>query len=166
MEHIMAVDFDDTLHFFDDLFDDMYRETVRTQNDMRNAMLRLNPPALTSSGSKAYNKHLQSIQDCVQDEDGKKTVKYQVDMSTFKPEEITVKTKDKTLSIHAKHEDKSENSTMSHEVFRQFTLPNDVDPKALKSTLTNDGILVIKGPISADNALEEPPAKKPALEEK
>ena len=166
MEKILAIKFDNKSHFFDDLFEEMHRETVRMQNDMRNAMLRLTPPSLTSSGSKAYNKHLQSIQDSVQDEDGKKVVKYQMDMSTFKPEEITVKTKDKTLSIHAKHEDKSGKSTMSHEVFRQFTLPDDVDPQALQSTLTNDGVLVIKGPVSVDNALEGPPAKKAAIEEK
>ncbi|ESO82374.1 hypothetical protein LOTGIDRAFT_134575 [Lottia gigantea] len=88
--------------------------------------------------------------------DGSKALELQLDLSNYKPEEINIKTAGKELSVHAKHEEKTENSSVYQEFTRKFTLPEGVNPEKVESTLSKDGILTISGP--ADNALEGPKA--------
>ncbi|XP_041353345.1 alpha-crystallin B chain-like [Gigantopelta aegis] len=70
-----------------------------------------------------------------------------VDVQHFKPDEIHVKTVDNRVVIHAKHEEKEdEHGYICREFTRQYVLPKDVDPQAVTSSLSNDGVLSIKAP--------------------
>ncbi|ESO93139.1 hypothetical protein LOTGIDRAFT_119948 [Lottia gigantea] len=98
----------------------------------------------------------------VKKDDGSEALELQLDVSNFKPEEITVTTSGKQLSVHAKHEEKTGNSSVYQEFNRSFTLPDGVKPDTVQSTLSKDGILSITGPV--DRALEGP--KKIPIEHK
>ncbi|CAN7982547.1 unnamed protein product [Ixodes pacificus] len=75
-----------------------------------------------------------------------------LDVSHFSPEEITVKTVDRSICVMAKHEERmDEHGYVSREFSRRYLLPADVDPQNVKSTLTADGVLTVTAP------------KKPAL---
>ncbi|ESO93140.1 hypothetical protein LOTGIDRAFT_98752, partial [Lottia gigantea] len=82
--------------------------------------------------------------------DGSEALELQLDLSNFKPEEITVKTSGKELAVHAKHEEKSENSSVYQEYCRKFVLPDNVNPELVESTFSKDGILTITGPAALE----------------
>jgi HSP20 family molecular chaperone IbpA len=67
--------------------------------------------------------------------------------SKFKPNEITVQTQDNTLKVHARHAHEEDGRKFYQEFFRECTLPENVDPKKLQSSLTNDGVLQIEAPV-------------------
>lgn len=75
-----------------------------------------------------------------------------LDVSHFSPEEITVKTVDRSICVSAKHEERmDEHGYVSREFSRRYLLPTDVEPQNVTSTLTPDGVLTVTAP------------KKPAL---
>jgi len=78
--------------------------------------------------------------------------------SNFTPENLKVSVKDGVVTVHGKKEQKSEdgNSVFYQEVTRKFTLPSNLDSKAVKSALTSDGVLKIEAPLP-QQALPEPP---------
>jgi HSP20 family molecular chaperone IbpA len=88
----------------------------------------------------------------------------------FDPENVKVSLKDRVLSIEAKGEYKSEDGHVRvyQEVQRQFTLPEGVDTKELKSILTPEGILRIEAPLPEPPKLEpkEIPIMKEEVKEK
>ncbi|XP_046365916.2 alpha-crystallin B chain-like [Haliotis rufescens] len=90
----------------------------------------------------------------VHDHQGGKKFQLQFDVRQFKPEEIMVKTADKQLSVHARHEEKGDNKSVFREYHRQFMLPTNINPESLVSKLTRDGLLSIEAPLPA---LEESP---------
>ena len=148
-------------HFFDDFFDDANRQIYRMHHDLRHGMMRLTPRDPISGKGDSLTKHMKSVRECiVTKDDGSQEFRLNVDMNAFKPEEIDVKTTGKkTLSIKAKHEESTDESTVLHEFSRSFTLPEDVDPESLVCALSKDGVMTIKGPVGAP-AIEEPPEKK------
>lgn len=80
----------------------------------------------------------------VQDKD-----KFQVrlDLQNFKPEEITVKTKDgNCIEIEGKQERKDENGFVSRQFVRRFVLPKGHDLKDVVSSLSSDGTLTVTAP--------------------
>jgi len=90
-----------------------------------------------------------------QTKEGRKEFKLEFDVRQFKPEEIVIKTKDNTLSVHAKHEEKSENGHVYREYSRAFTLPHEVPGDNLKSVLSPDGLLTITAPLQNAIAAEK-----------
>ncbi|KAJ8308450.1 hypothetical protein KUTeg_013324 [Tegillarca granosa] len=83
-----------------------------------------------------------------------KEFKMMVDVSHFSPDEITVKSIENRIVINAKHEEKEDEHGFIERSFkRQYVLPKDVDPAAIQSSLTADGVLVIK---AAKKAIEPP----------
>ena len=90
-----------------------------------------------------------------QSRDGKKEFKLEFDVRQFKPEEIVIKTKDNSLSVHAKHEEKSENGHVYREYHRAFTLPGEVTGESLKSVLSPEGVLCITAPLHNAIAAEK-----------
>lgn len=58
------------------------------------------------------------------------------------------------LCVHAKHEEDTPGRKVRLEFTKNYSLPENVDPKALKSTLSNDGVLQIEAP--APPAVEAP----------
>ncbi|XP_042912226.1 protein lethal(2)essential for life [Parasteatoda tepidariorum] len=78
-----------------------------------------------------------------------------LNVSHFKPDEISVKTVDNTVVIHGKHEEKTdEHGFITREFTRRYMLPDGTEPETVKSSLTPNGILVIEAP---KKAIEPPP---------
>lgn len=90
----------------------------------------------------------------ITDPSGNRKFSLRFDCSQFKPEEINVKTQDNTLSVHAKHVEDNPGKKVHLEFTKNYTLPENVDPKSLKSTLSSDGVLQIEAP--APPAVEAP----------
>jgi len=84
----------------------------------------------------------------VVDEGGEKKFRIRLDVSKFKPEEIEVKAKENHLLVHAKHCEESGGSKSYSEYKQQYLLPPSVDPVALASNLSDDGVLTIEAPIN------------------
>lgn len=75
--------------------------------------------------------------------------KFQVkaDVSQFSPEDITVKTVGNCVVIHGKHEEKEDkHGFVSREFTRRYVLPEEVDPEAVTSSLSLDGVLTVEAP--------------------
>lgn len=78
-----------------------------------------------------------------------------VDVSHFKPSEVTVKTVDNTVVIEAKHDERDDgHGPIQRRLVRKYNLPEDCDVQTLKSTLS-EGVLTIKAPVSTVTPGEE-----------
>ncbi|KAL4239157.1 hypothetical protein ACF0H5_003859 [Mactra antiquata] len=79
-----------------------------------------------------------------------------LDISNFSPDEITLKTKNNRVVVHAKHPERvDEFGLIEREFKRQYILPKDVDPNEVTSSLSTNGILTMKAPkIDTDNGKE------------
>lgn len=69
--------------------------------------------------------------------------------SEFVPQDLTVKTVDRKLTVHAKHEEKTPGRTSCKEFNREFDLPDTVDPNLVTASLTAEGRLILEAPISS-----------------
>lgn len=70
-----------------------------------------------------------------------------LDVQQFKPDQITVKTVDNTVVIEGKHEERQdEHGYISRQFQRRYVLPDNVDPAAVVSALSSDGVLTISAP--------------------
>ena len=148
-------------HFFDDIFDDVNREICRMHHDLRHGMMRLR----SENRFQQPAKQMKNVRDCiVSSDDGSEEFRLNVDLNAFTPEEINVKTKGNLLSIAAKHEKSTDDSTVLHEFSRSFTLPENVDPESLVCSLSRDGVMTIKGPVGAP-VIEGPPEMKRKTQE-
>jgi HSP20 family molecular chaperone IbpA len=67
----------------------------------------------------------------------------------FEPSDLTVKTVDRKLIVHARHEEKAPGRTSCREFNREFDLPEGIDPQAVTASLGEDGRLVIEAPTQA-----------------
>ncbi|XP_070620899.1 heat shock protein beta-6 [Erythrolamprus reginae] len=77
-----------------------------------------------------------------------------LDVKHFAPEEIHVKVVGDCIEVHAKHEERpDEHGYVSREFQRRYTIPKGVDPAAIVSALSPEGVLSITAP-----------TKTPALE--
>lgn len=79
---------------------------------------------------------------------GKDGFEVKLDVEHFKPEEVKVKTIDNSIIIEAKHEEKkdSDSSYISRQIVRRYDLPNGFKPEQVVSSLSSDGVLVVKCP--------------------
>jgi HSP20 family molecular chaperone IbpA len=75
-----------------------------------------------------------------------------LDVSSFAPEEITVKVFNNELMINASHEAESQSRYTSRKCKRHFVLPKDVDMDSIVSKLDKDGSLRIE---ASRKALQE-----------
>ncbi|CAJ0589098.1 unnamed protein product [Cylicocyclus nassatus] len=80
--------------------------------------------------------------DKVVNDDTKLSISFNV--KQFKPEELSVNLDGRTLKIEGKQEIKERNGYTMRTFVRQWRLPKDIEQ--LKSTLTEDGHLVVKAP--------------------
>ena len=82
----------------------------------------------------------------------------QLDVSHFKPEEITIKTVNNMIEIHGKHEERmDEHGWVSREFTRKYSLPEGCDSKRAFSNLTSSGLLIVETP---KEAIEQRPANE------
>merc|ERR1719209_2180919 len=81
------------------------------------------------------------------DDNGTKKFKLEYSIGNFDPEEISVKTEGHTLRVHALR-DKNDGGHREHKEFkRDCTIPANVDPEAITSHLTPEGVLVLEAPV-------------------
>lgn len=71
-----------------------------------------------------------------------------VNVNTFEPNEISVKTLDHMIIVECKHESKSasQRGSVERHFVRKFSLPSEYDMKSVQSTLTKDGFLTLQAP--------------------
>lgn len=70
-----------------------------------------------------------------------------LDVQQFKPEEVNVKVVNNYVVVNAKHEERNdEHGFISREFTRRYLLPSDVNPDAISSSLSSDGVLSIQAP--------------------
>ncbi|CAG7730805.1 unnamed protein product [Allacma fusca] len=70
-----------------------------------------------------------------------------VEVESFSPEELTVKTVDHYVVVEGKHEEKKEpHGYISRQFTRKYLLPIDCKPENVRCNLSADGILVISVP--------------------
>lgn len=66
----------------------------------------------------------------------------ELDVSQFRPEELSVKVTGEELIIEGHHEERSDEcGKIQRDFIRKYALPKDVDSQSIQSELTNQGIL-------------------------
>ncbi|CAL1687888.1 unnamed protein product [Lasius platythorax] len=70
-----------------------------------------------------------------------------VDVQQFTPEEITVRTDDRCITVEGKHHDrKDRHGYVSRQFVRRYLLPKGYDIGHVKPSLSSDGILTVTAP--------------------
>ncbi|XP_053124731.1 heat shock protein beta-6 isoform X2 [Hemicordylus capensis] len=70
-----------------------------------------------------------------------------LDVKHFSPDELSVKVVGDHIEVHAKHEERpDEHGYISREFHRRYMIPKGVDPAAITSALSPDGVLSITAP--------------------
>ncbi|XP_063000288.1 heat shock protein beta-8 [Elgaria multicarinata webbii] len=70
-----------------------------------------------------------------------------VNVQSFKPEELTVKTKDGYVEVSGKHEEQQmEGGIVSKNFTKKIQLPGEVDPTTVFASLSPEGLLIIEAP--------------------
>lgn len=82
-----------------------------------------------------------------QDENGRPVFRVRFNVNSYKPEEVSVKIDATKLIVYAKHEEKSDNKSVSREYSREVDLPRDIDSMALQCSISTDGILTVEAPM-------------------
>jgi len=81
--------------------------------------------------------------------------KIEIDVQNFKPEDLVIKTVGQTIQVEAKHEEKTSDgmSVSSRNFSQSFTLPREVNPESVASSLSRDGKLTIEAPLPKSKTL-------------
>ncbi|XP_032898993.1 heat shock protein beta-8 [Amblyraja radiata] len=70
-----------------------------------------------------------------------------VNVQSFAPEELTIKTKDSFVEISGKHEEKQEEGGIVSKNFtKKIQLPTEVNPATVFASLSPEGVLIIEAP--------------------
>ncbi|XP_028680629.1 heat shock protein beta-8 isoform X1 [Erpetoichthys calabaricus] len=70
-----------------------------------------------------------------------------VTVHNFRPDELTVKTKDGFVEVSGKHEEKQEEGSIVTKNFtKKIQIPADVDPLTVFASLSPEGVLIIEAP--------------------
>lgn len=70
-----------------------------------------------------------------------------IDVHSFEPKEISVKTIDHVIVVECKHDSNEDAQGLCETRFvRKFNLPNEYDMSAVRSTLSKDGVLQLEVP--------------------
>jgi HSP20 family molecular chaperone IbpA len=83
----------------------------------------------------------------IREESDGKTLRLRFNVSGYSPEEVTVKTVDNRLIVHALHEEKAPGKSVHREFNQDFTLPYGTNPEAITSSLSVDGVLTVEAPV-------------------
>lgn len=79
-----------------------------------------------------------------------------MDVSKFKPNELTVKTVDNTVVVEGKHEEREDDHGLIQRHFvRKYMLPKNYDAQEVVSTISSDGILTVKAPPPPNKAIKQ-----------
>lgn len=78
---------------------------------------------------------------------GKDGFQVSMDVQQFQPNELTVKTVDRTVIVEGKHEEKQDDhGYISRHFVRKYQLPKGFKPEQVTTSLSSDGILTVKAP--------------------
>ena len=126
------------------------REWEDEVEKMRSDFFKLKPNE-TRRGSSENLLESRPLNDIFYDDTGTGNKKFCVsfEVSEFRPEEISVRTQEHKLIVHAKHEEKGDGRSLSREFSRTVDIPKHVDPDRLSCCLSNDGVLQIEAPVPA-----------------
>lgn len=76
-----------------------------------------------------------------------------LDVHQFEPDEITVKTIEDSVLVEGKHEEKQDqHGYISRHFVRRFVLPIECNIRNVTSSLSSDGVLVVKAPLAHKEA--------------
>jgi HSP20 family molecular chaperone IbpA len=115
----------------------------------------LNGDEISSIRRPTYDPYLDNLKSpLIKDDSDGKALRLRFNVSQYKPEEVTVKTVDNRLLVHAKHEEKTPQRTVYREYNQEFMLPRGTNPETITSTLSTDGVLTVEAPLPA---IEAPP---------
>ncbi|XP_069597842.1 heat shock protein beta-6 [Ranitomeya imitator] len=79
-----------------------------------------------------------------------------LDVKHFSPEELTVKVVGDYVEVHARHEERQdEHGFISREFHRRYKVPATVNPAAISSALSAEGLLSIQAPVTDSSKTEE-----------
>jgi len=96
----------------------------------------------------SFNRQLSEGRSDVSTADG--MFKITLDVKNFDPEDIKVKTVGDVVEIQGRHEEKKdETGVVKRDFTRKYNIPTNVDPLAITSALSQDGILTVSAPIKA-----------------
>lgn len=65
--------------------------------------------------------------------------------------QVRVIIEENTLTVTAHHEENTEHSNVMRSFRRDFTLPKEVNPDSVISSLSRDGVLTVQAPFKEDN---------------
>jgi HSP20 family molecular chaperone IbpA len=92
-------------------------------------------------------------------QDGNKLLIAQLDVSHYKPEEVSCKVENGKVLVSGKHYAENEYGYEASEFHRSYNLPEGTDPMSVKSRISQDGVLQIEAlkqqpkPLALDPAL-------------
>ena len=105
-------------------------------------------------------------------QDNKNGFKVTLNVSQFTPEDLKVNVVDGFVQVKGKHDERQdEYGYISREFTRRYQLPDEVDPKTMKSTLEPEGLLTVFAPKKQEDPSEDHEVpididpKSPATEE-
>jgi len=132
------------------VFDDLRRDSAfnsQITSSKHGSLLDTHRPSLFDDGSLFGRTNAQDDISQVHVEND--TYKIVVNVQSYKPEEIVIKTINNTVKVDAKHEEKGSNGQIfSTQSFSQsFSLPPGVDPESVSSGLSKEGVLTISAPL-------------------
>ncbi|XP_033752000.1 heat shock protein 67B1-like isoform X2 [Pecten maximus] len=78
--------------------------------------------------------------------EGERKYRVEIDIEDFSPEELTIKTVDQKLMISARREERIGTRTSTKELNREISLPDTVEPTAVKAFFSDSGKLLIEAP--------------------
>ncbi|XP_003420799.1 heat shock protein beta-6 [Loxodonta africana] len=82
-----------------------------------------------------------------------------LDVKHFSPEEISVKVVGEHVEVHARHEERpDEHGYIAREFHRRYRLPPGVDPAAVTSALSPEGVLSVQAAPAPAQSSPPPPA--------
>jgi HSP20 family molecular chaperone IbpA len=105
----------------------------------------------TNSGLDITNAFSQSKDLYELGEDGQMHFKVRFDASEFSPEDIQVTTSGNRLTVKARVEKRTANSSSFKEMSRSVELPDRIDHDKFSCVITKDNVLVIDAPVKAPN---------------
>ncbi|KAL5290809.1 CRYAB.2 family protein [Megaselia abdita] len=78
---------------------------------------------------------------------GKDGFQVSMDVQQFQPNELTVKTVDRTVIVEGKHEEKQDDhGFISRQFVRKYQLPKGFKAEEVTTSLSSDGVLTVKAP--------------------
>ena len=81
------------------------------------------------------------------DQNGLPVFRCRFNVQSYSPDEVNVKMDTNKVIVNARHEEKSDNKSVSREYSREVDIPREVDPMTVQCSLSTDGVLTVEAPM-------------------